>query len=234
MSEMDCLQCKGPIEKKDESILSNYICHRCWGEMSEGRQEYVKPLFAIMLLMSVTSAMSWSSFVSLPLEEKMLIMEDRLAQIENGSLYSSSLTKAEATKMHSDMDAWCREFKTSAPDEYSKAEGNVKSMVFLRVNETETKFIKVGDVYISETICKASPEQCVVAPEPVVKNKTVVANKRTAAECSAARQKDWEVFCWQNARTISCDAVAQIDKTMILDNLAQGYYSNQAICLRGE
>lgn len=233
---MECLGCKCQFEKKDETILGSYLCGDCWNRMKSdsGRQEIIKPLFMLMLFMAMPFAMSWEAFVSLPLEEKMILMDDTLTKLENGSMSSSLMTKTEAGKMHTDTRQWCLEFQSNNPEEYVKAKGNVESMVFIKVNETETKFIKVGDVYISETICKASPEQCVVAPAAVQPVKTKPANKRTPAQCSAAREKDWQVFCWQNAKTISCDAVAPIDKTMILDNLAQGYYSNQAICLRGE
>jgi hypothetical protein len=118
----------------------------------------------------------------------------------------------------------------------TKVKGYMATMSAAPKPASETKFIKVGDIYVSEATCKADPKQCEVAP-PIanitqVKNKTTT--KRTAAECSAARQKDWEVYCWQNALIISCVSVNAENKNMVLDNLAEGYYSNQAVCLRGE
>ena len=225
MSEMDCLQCKGPIEKKDESLLSDYICHKCWGEMSEGKQEFVKPLFAIMVLMSLSYSLSYQAFVMMPLDEKYLL-QNEMAQRLNAP-----------DELKSVLSSCASDYSVHYPSEYKTAMANVKKYlenISMPVAQNETKFIKVGDTYVSEAICKASPEQCVVAP---VQNQTVKAkpaDKRTPAQCSAAREKDWEVYCWQNANIISCDKVSDASKTNVLDNLAQGYYSNQAICLRGE
>jgi hypothetical protein len=223
---MDCLQCKGPIEKNDESLLSNYLCHKCWEEMFEVRRELAKPLVAIMVLMSLSYSLSWSAFVNMPINEKYLLQNEMAQRLNMPNDIKSVLSSCVS------------DYAIHYPSEYKSAMVNVNKYlknVSMPVAQKETKFIKVGDVYVSEAICKASPEQCVVAP---VKNQTVVAikpeNKRTAAQCGAAREKDWQVYCWQNARIISCDAVAQTDKAMILDNLAEGYYSSQAICLRGE
>jgi uncharacterized protein (DUF885 family) len=201
----------------------------------------MKTILMLALLMSSCFALSYQSFVSLSLEEKMLLQNEGLKRIENGSASSQYLTSSEATTVKQQwFTPMIQAFSSRYPTEYNKAVSNVKGYMesmtnaVTQVNQSETKFIKVGDVYVSETICKASPKLCEIAPEPV-KNQTVVkpANKRTAAQCSAARQKDWEVYCWQNAMIISCDAVSDANKNMVLDNLAKGYYSNQAICLRG-
>jgi hypothetical protein len=199
----------------------------------------MKALFAILLLASSCWALTWESFVKLSLEEKYLLMNERLKQVENGSVSNPYLNRAGATIMRQWAIGWIPMFVAQNQDGYVKAMANVneymKNMTEVATPWLPTKFIKVGDRYVSESVCKADPAYCVEPVANITKNVTApVKNKRTAAECGAAREKDWAVYCWQNAKTISCDAVSSIDKTMILNNLAQGYYSNQAICLRGE
>jgi hypothetical protein len=101
-----------------------------------------------------------------------------------------------------------------------------------------TKYVKVGDVYVSESVCKAYPKQCEVKPnQTTVAPKVQIPNKRTAAECSAARAKDWEIYCAivrQEGFEIDCVNANVKAKNEILDNLAEGLQSWQAKCLRGE
>lgn len=167
----------------------------------------MKSILIILLLASSCWAMSWESFVNLPPDQKMAIQLKNLNRIADGNLSNPYIAKEEAA-------LWLGR----KPIEVIKP----------------TIFIKVGDHYVSESLCKADPAYCVEPAKAVTTTPAKNANKRTPEQCGAAREKDWQVYCWQNAKTISCDAVSNADKTMILNNLAQGYYSNQAICLRGE
>jgi hypothetical protein len=98
-----------------------------------------------------------------------------------------------------------------------------------------TKFIKVNGIYVSESICKLYPLLCVEIPiyEPS-KQPSAPKLVKTEAQCVQAKERDWALYCWQNAKTISCDGVSAVDKAYVLANMAEGYYSNQAMCLRGE
>jgi hypothetical protein len=202
----------------------------------------MKAFIIMALLISSVYSISWSSFVSLSLEEKMLLQNEGLKRIENGTVSSPYLTSPEASSIRKDFTSTLSSFASYYPSEYNRAVSNVKGYMQTISTHTvvsdfanETKFIKVGDIYVSEAVCKASPKLCEVAPEPVVvKNKTVVANKRTAAECVAARQKDWDARVYSNYPNIPTEGVNEVEKQALLDRIAEGYYSWQAICLRGE
>ena len=99
-------------------------------------------------------------------------------------------------------------------------------------------FIKVNGVYISSKICDETPALCVEAITAPKITKTPVAPKqlKTASQCAWARAKDWDSWCWQMLNSgdkIDCTNANPTAKNEILDNLAKGFNSNQAMCLRG-
>ena len=200
----------------------------------------MKTELAIMVLMGYSFALSWQEFVSLPLEEKMLLQYENLKGVANGTFSTPYLTAAEAASMRTSFSENVVEYARAYPNDYNRAMANVRKLKVsikpVAITYVEAKFVKVGDHYVSEAICKADPSACPAAPvnQTQAQNKTAPPNKRTAAECSAAREKDWGIYCWQNYPNVACDGVSAADKNMVLDNIAEGYYSNQAICLRGE
>lgn len=195
----------------------------------------MKAMF-ILLLVSLSFA-SWESFCAMPIEEKMLLQNERLKQVENGSLIIAGLDLSTVSSMRAYLNEWIDVYSNKFQVDYSQAVKNVQAYIQsmpkeIKIIQSATKFIKVGDKYVSESICQAYPAECVVSQPTAPPAK--VYNPRTPGECSGAREKDWEVFCWQRAKEISCDAVTDANKDQILDSIAEGYYSNQAVCLRGE
>ena len=98
-------------------------------------------------------------------------------------------------------------------------------------------FIKVNGVYISSKICKETPSACIdttPAPPSTIIQPVVVAPVRTAAECAWARQRDFDAWVYSQYPNVSPAGMAEADKNMLLDNMAQGSQSWQARCRRGE
>lgn len=194
----------------------------------------------VLMLFGTATALSWEEFVRMPIEEKYLYQYERLKQIENGSFQNQYLTKAEAASWKASMAIQANLLRANFPMamvHVNKYLSTVKMQ--LPIKPAPTKFIKVGGVYVSEEICKANPSECYIAPvvQNQTQNKTI--NKRTPAECSAARQKDWELYCYQMANSpdkVDCDYIAKYNPqgmAGVLDNMAALPNTNQGICLRG-
>ena len=196
----------------------------------------MKALFTMLLLVAVASAYTWDEFCKIPLEEKYLIQYERLKQIEAGTFANQYLTKTEAASWRASIAEQAQELITNYPQTYLSVLKRVMNVTQPKVQYVEAKMIKVGDhSYVSEEICKANPSACQAA---LVQNKTQVKtpapNKRTPAECSAARQKDWDAFVYSNYPNVPTEGVNEAEKQALLDRMAEGYYSWQAKCLRGE
>lgn len=221
--------CIGCGKRFQPTKKNQFICQACFSEVIAIEEIAKHASIFIMLLISLQNALSWTDYVKLPIEEKMLLQYERLNQISNGEIFIEGMSKTEAVaclKYYSNY-----EYSQQA---VSHIQGILKNITPVQnYSIEETKFIKVGDSFVSEKICNENQKLC-EAPAINKTQEKVIVNKRTAAECVEAREKDWEIYCWQNYPNIACDGVNEVDKNMVLDNLAQGYYSNQAICLRGE
>lgn len=172
----------------------------------------------LLLLASLAYPISWQDYIALPIDQKMILQNQRLNKIAEGSIPTPYISPQQAASILG--------IKILIP---------ITTAPTITVINQPTNFIKVGDRYVSESICKAYPKEC-EAPI-IVQNKTKVAqapaNKRTAAECVAAREKDWDAFVWSNYPNIDPNANGA-EKEALLDRMAEGYYSWQAKCLRGE
>jgi hypothetical protein len=181
----------------------------------------MKMILLFLIITSLSFSFSWEAFVKMPLNEKYLIQNEMAKRLNMQNDLKNMLS------------SYVNDYSMHYPAEYKTAMANVNKYlvnISMPAVQKETKFIKIGGVYVSEATCKANPEQCIVASEPViqVKNQTVVANKpankRTAAQCVAARQKDWEARVYSNYPNIPTEGVNEIEKQALLDRIAEGYY----------
>ena len=98
-----------------------------------------------------------------------------------------------------------------------------------------TRYYKMNGTFVSESICQWYVGGCKNEIAPTVQtvvyhNQTGVV--RTMEQCAVARQKDWDVFTWSNYPNVDPSTTGP-GKENVLDNIAQGQYSNQYICLHG-
>lgn len=179
----------------------------------------------MLLLAACASACSWSAFVRLPLDQKYLL---EAAMIQNSSLPGSIKQMA---------SQYASGYSINHPAEYATAMESVQAML---VNVSmpvakNTTMIKVGGVYVSQSVCQANPKAC-VQPAAPGQQAAVVQNKRTPGQCLSAREKDWDSYCYimyNSQDKVNCAAVSEANKDQVLDSMAAEPNTNQGACLSG-
>ena len=193
---------------------------------------------ALLLILSSASALSWQEFCALPIIDKMLLQHENMLKIANGSVSNQYMTSAQASIWVQNENEMLSTFATAYPDEYARALANIKNITKSIIQQSVqpiviTKMIKVGDHYVSETICKAHPEECPAETvAPIVKAQ--VNYSRTPGECGKAREEDWQTLVWNYAgMEIDLANTNSANKESMLDQAAKGSQSKQYICLTG-
>ena len=189
----------------------------------------LKHLILILACFSLVSAISWKEYVALPLDQKYCLQYLRISQVANGSLANQYMSKNDALKLK---DSFNLGFSA---DTMAKSRLILVNLS-LAPTYIEPKMIKVGDHYVSETICISQPSLCQVAPIVKVNQTQTVVYARTAAQCVSAREKDWKTWCYimeSGSDKVDCNNAPSASKNQILDNIAKNANSEQGKCLRG-
>ena len=179
----------------------------------------MKSIVALMFLLPLSFALTWNTYVSLPVDEKILLQYERLNQLQNGSVINPDVSAPQVAALL----PHCSEevaILSSNPARYSVAMENVRAYLLNISRTIPTKIVRVGDYSVN--ICIATPEKCEHAGTATVVS-TSFSSPNPNKNCPTV-EEDWSVYCYMaytSKDQVNCAAMSLDSKELIIHNMQQ-------------